>query len=436
MAKMINYKNNMKYIHVPMDKKNQIVSIGFIVKVGSRDEDSNNNGISHFLEHMLFKGTKKRNTNKLLNELDNLGTYYNAMTTYDFTLYEIHGSKKDFLKLLKIFVNLYLGANLYQKDINKERNVILEEYNMVAGDISDHLTNCLMLEIFEGSNLDLPVIGTSKNIMNFKRKDLVKYRNKFYCPANTTFITVGDIDFDIVSKYLEKNITFECNSINERMHVIPIQEMPRLNINHIDELGQAHILFGFHHNGYLHKEEYNFETKVISSLLTSGSASLLFDILRTKNPLAYNVSSYNCDLEDTSVFNIQFSVDEKICDFAIELVLKTLKKILKDGISDTQLKKIKKNHINEVNLSVGNSEIMYFYLEESLKHNFISYEDNLNKIKNLTRSRVNKAIKHIFRHDNLNLILYGNFKEKTKKKIIDHLDEWYYYSKKNWKINL
>merc|ERR1711998_61554 len=99
MAKMINYKNNMKYIHVPMDKKNQIVSIGFIVKVGSRDEDSNNNGISHFLEHMLFTGTKKRNTNKLLNELDNLGTYYNAMTTYDFTLYEIHGSKKDFLKL-------------------------------------------------------------------------------------------------------------------------------------------------------------------------------------------------------------------------------------------------------------------------------------------------------------------------------------------------
>ena len=429
MVKIINYKNNMKYIHVPTDKKNKIVSIGFIVKVGSRDEDNKNNGISHFLEHMLFKGTKKRNTSKLLNELDNLGTYYNAMTTYDFTLYEIHGDKKDFMKLLEIFVNLYLGANLYQKDINKEKKVILEEYNMVANDISEHITNSLMYEIFEGSNLDLPVIGTIENITKFKRNDLVKYRNKYYCPSNTTFITVGDVDFKKVSNYLEKNITFTCNSSNERIHILPIQEMPRLNINYVEELGQGHILFGFHHNGYLHKEEYNFETKVISSLLSSGSASLLFDLLRTKNPLAYNISTYNADLEDTSVFNIQFSVDESKCDLAIELVLTALKSILKNGISDKDLKKIKKNYLNEVNLAVGNSELMYYYLEESLKHNFISFEDNLNKMKNLTKSKVNKAIKHIFRHDNLNLILYGDFKEKTKKNIIDNLDKWYYYSK-------
>lgn len=430
MTKLINFKNKMKYIHVPTDKKNEMVSIGFIVKVGSRDEDLKNNGISHFLEHMLFKGTKKRNTSKLLNELDNLGTYYNAMTTYDFTLYEIHGNKKDFMKLLKIFVNLYLGANLYQKDINKERNVILEEFNMVAGDISEIITNKLMYEIFEGSNLDLPVIGDVDNIMNFKRNDLVKYRNKFYCPANTTFITVGDIDFKKVSEYLDKNIKFTCNQDNDRMHVIPIQKMPRLDINYIKDLGQAHILFGFHHNGYLHKEEYNFETRVISSLLTSGSASLLFDSLRTKNPLAYSVSSYNADLEDTSIFNIQFSVDETKCDTAIELVMKSLKEMLKNGITDSQLKKIKKNYLNETNLSIGNSELMYYYLEESLKNNFISFEYNLEKMKKLTKNRINKAIKHIFRFDNLNLVLYGDLKEKVKKNIINSLDEWYHYSKK------
>merc|ERR1711998_437729 len=95
--KIVSYNNGLKYLHVPF--KTKIVSIGFVVKVGSRDEEHKNNGISHFLEHMLFKGTKKRNTSKLLNELDDLGTYYNAMTTFDFTLYEIHGSKKDFLKL-------------------------------------------------------------------------------------------------------------------------------------------------------------------------------------------------------------------------------------------------------------------------------------------------------------------------------------------------
>ena len=91
--KVVSYNNGLKYIHVP--NNNDIVSIGFVIKAGSRDETASNNGISHFLEHMLFKGTKKRNTSKLLNELDDLGTYYNAMTTFDYTGYELHGDKND-----------------------------------------------------------------------------------------------------------------------------------------------------------------------------------------------------------------------------------------------------------------------------------------------------------------------------------------------------
>ena len=108
------FENGLKYIHIPT--KTDMISIGFVVKAGSRDETFRNNGISHFLEHMLFKGTKKRNTNKLLSELDKLGSSYNAMTTYDYTAYELHGNKQDTFKLIDIFVDLYLGANLYQKD--------------------------------------------------------------------------------------------------------------------------------------------------------------------------------------------------------------------------------------------------------------------------------------------------------------------------------
>ena len=92
------------------------------------------------------------------------------MTTYDYTAYELHGNKSDFMKLLDIFIDLYLGANLYQKDIEKERGVILEEYNMVTNDMDDFMLDTLMYEIFEGSSLAFPIIGTNKNIKTFQEK--------------------------------------------------------------------------------------------------------------------------------------------------------------------------------------------------------------------------------------------------------------------------
>ena len=187
-----NLKNGLTYINIP--KKNDLISVGFLVKVGSRDEDKKNNGISHFLEHMLFKGTKKRNTCELLNELDNLGTIYNALTTIDFTAYELHGDDEDKYKIIDIILDLYQGANLYQKDINKERGVILEEYNLTMYDVSDIIFNIVSEELFKGTSLELPIIGTKKNIKNFKRNDLIKFRNKYYCPSNTIFMTIGNVD--------------------------------------------------------------------------------------------------------------------------------------------------------------------------------------------------------------------------------------------------
>merc|ERR1711916_190367 len=113
-SKIYKLNNNLRYLHVPT--KTNIISAGFVVKVGSRDEDETLNGISHFLEHMLFKKTKKT-TNKLLKELDSYGAYYNAMTTHEYTSFEIHGNKNDFLKLLDILFDMYLHPKIFKKDL-------------------------------------------------------------------------------------------------------------------------------------------------------------------------------------------------------------------------------------------------------------------------------------------------------------------------------
>ena len=423
--KIINYDNGLQYIHIPT--KTDMISIGFIINAGSRDENIKNSGISHFLEHMLFKGTKKRNTNKLLSQLDNLGSYYNAMTTYDYTGYELHGNKKDLFELLDIFIDLYLGANLYQKDINKERKVILEEYNMVNNDIDEHMLDTLMYQIFEGSSLSLPIIGIKNNIKKFKKNDLVKYRNKYYCPSNTIFLTIGNIDYNKISNILYNKIKIQCNYDLTRLHIIPIQKRPRLNITNINGMGQVHISFGFHHNGYLHPNQFNLITLLISTSLTSGSSSKLFHILRTKCALAYNCSSYNTELEDTSVFIIKSSVDEKKCDLAIEKILEVLYKLIKYGIDSNELKRCKKNVINKKKLNQTNMDLIYHYMNKAIQRQGIeTLDEEIDKILKISKIKFNLACKHIFRNNNINLVIAGKISNKSKNKIIHLLDKWYY----------
>lgn len=419
------FENGLKYVHIPT--KSDMISIGFVVKAGSRDETYKNNGISHFLEHMLFKGTKKRNTNKLLEELDRLGSSYNAMTTYDYTAYELHGNKQDTFKLVDIFVDLYLGANLYQKDLEKERGVIMEEYNMVSNDMDEYIQDTLMNEIFGGSPLSFPIIGQKSNIKNFKRKDLVNYRNKFYCPRNTTFITIGNLDKKRMSDYLYDKVKKECNSDISRIHILPVQDIPRLNLTNIDGNGQVHLSLGFHHNGYLHKEEYNLESKIIATSLASGSSSKLFNVLRTKCGLAYSCTSYNMELEDTSVFIIKSAVDEKRCHIAIEKILEVLYNLVKKGLGNEELKRCKKSIINKDKLNQTHMDLMYHYVDNVIKDDYIpTPEEEQVMILNTTSNKINKACSHIFRNNNLNLVLAGKMSKFAKDKIEDLLDNWFY----------
>lgn len=419
-----NLKNGLTYINIP--KKNDLISVGFLVKVGSRDEDKKNNGISHFLEHMLFKGTKNRNTCELLNELDNLGTIYNALTTIDFTAYELHGDNEDRYKLIDIILDLYQGANLYQKDINKERGVILEEYNLTMYDVTDIIFNIISEEIFKGTSLELPIIGTKKNIKNFKRSDLVKFRNKYYCPSNTIFMTIGDVDEKKVINMINKKIKFECNNTNIRKQINFNQDKPRLNITNSDGNGQVNILIGFAHNGYNNKKEFNTEALIISNILTSGIGSILLNILRTKYGLAYGCQSDNEELEDNSLFYIRSAVDEKRCDFALEKILEELYKLHNNGVNKVDITNIKKSIKNKKNLLDNQSGDLINYLHSVMKGNKLDYKKKLDSV---DKKKVNEGIKHIFRNDNINVVVVGNVSKKATKNMIDTLNKWFHMVK-------
>ena len=426
--KLITLNNGLRYLNVPK-KKSKIISLGFIVKVGSRDENKKEYGISHFLEHMLFKTTKKRKTEKLLKDLDSHGALYNAMTTHEYTFYEIHGKAEKWKQLLDILLDLYLNPKLLKRDIDKERGVILEEYNMVQNNLDDQIYEILFDEIYGDFGIGIPIIGTTNNIKKFTRKDITNFRKLFYTFENTAFVSVGNINFNLIKDYIinkTKNIVNN-GFYNIRDNYIPIQEMPRVNFTNTEKMGQVNLLFGFVYDGYLIKRQ-DIETELLSNILTSGSSSILFNLLRTKMGVAYNCSSSSLSFEDSSIFTINCAVDENKVDIVVKKILIELMKLKIKGPTSKDMIRSKRVYENNMIFDENNySDIIGNYAEQVIKEQDILLEyDLINLPKKITSNKIKKLSNNIFRKDNLNLIVVGYIKEKLKKKIIQILDNWYY----------
>ena len=170
------------------------VSIGIFVRVGSRYENDETNGISHFLEHMMFKGTKHFPSNTLVSNLDNVGASYNAETAYESTSYYISGHKDNIDLFIKIICDIYRFPLFREDDVIVERNVVVEELNMYKDDPHDIINDMIHEKMFQNSALKYSVIGTKKNIMSFTRNDLVKFQKKYYVPDRTVIVIAGNFE--------------------------------------------------------------------------------------------------------------------------------------------------------------------------------------------------------------------------------------------------
>ena len=421
-------KNGLRFLHIP--KKSNIISLGFIVKVGSRDEDPSLNGISHFLEHMLFKKTKNRTTNNLLKELDSYGAYYNAATTYEYTAFEIHGNNKDFQKLFNILIDMYLNPKFPKKDLEIERGVIKEEYNMGLTDIDDIIFDNLFYMIFGNSGLGRPIIGTYENISSFSRSELMKYKDIFYNFLNTIFVIVGDVNQNIISDILKKSTidVKTSNFLNLRDNFTATQEIPRLKISYTEPLGQIYLLFGFRFDGYISKNKNLINEKLISHILTTGSSSKLWNLLRTKLGVAYYCTSNIYSYEDNSIFTIKSAVDENRAVEAIEKILETLYRVRRGLINDKEIKRAKRVFCNHNEMTMNNPSDLFDYYSSNVIRDFdlVSPMNICSKINNIKSTSLVSTCKNLFRKDNLNLVIMGKIKVSQKNKIIDLLDNWYY----------
>ena len=323
-------KNGVKilYEYIPYVRS---VSMGIWVKNGSRNELAAENGASHFIEHMLFKGTKTRTARDIAGITDKIGGQINAFTSRECTCFYGRVLDSHLNVLLDVLSDMFFNSRFDEDDIVNERGVIFEEIDMYDDTPDDLASERLFSSVFKGSPLSRPVLGTRKTLTAMTGEFLKDYKARHYAPQNTIIALSGsfkDSDIDAIE------------SVFSSMEKVPLKKVkpasyrPAITAKK-KRIEQNHICLGF--PGIDVNSEKRFSMQLMSSILGGGSSSRLFQSVRERAGLCYSIFSFSSGYEDTGLFTIYTALNNETEKKALTLIGDELHRFLNDGVTDDEL---------------------------------------------------------------------------------------------------
>jgi len=406
--------NGLRLITIPM-RGTKTATVLVMVGTGSKYENKNNNGISHFLEHMFFKGTSRRpDTLSIASELDKVGGEYNAFTSKEYTGYWVKVEARQIELALDVVSDMLLNSKFEAKEIEREKGVIIEELNMYRDNplmyIEDLFEECLYGDQPAGWD----TIGSKENILRFKRKDFINYLTSQYGAQNTFVCVAGNIKPDIsklINKYFLKLQEGETPAF--RLPVKENQLSPQVKL-HYKKTDQAHLSLGVRTFPIRHKDE--FILKVVSILLGGSMSSRLFIQLRERQGLAYYVRTQTEFYTDSGYLTTQAGVPIEKIEQAIKTILNEYKKLASNLVSKQELDKTKECLKGRVTLQLEASDsIANWYARSAvLRDKVLTPENFFKAINKVTVKDVQRVAKDIFINQGLNLAVIGPFKNEER----------------------
>lgn len=415
--KKIILPNKLPVLFVPI--KNTKISTALIMfKTGSRYETSENSGIAHFIEHMFFKGTKKRpNTLDLSSELDSLGGEFNAFTAKEFTGYLFKVTNNKLAKALDIASDMLFNSKFAAEEIDRERGVIIEELNMYEDNprmrIEDIFESCL----YGDTPLGRDTLGSKENLLKFEREDLINFLNKQYGAQSACIIITGAIktkDKKLVAKLFSK---LRANKQEPKELVIEKQKIPEFR--HLaKKTDQLVLSLGVRTVKINHEDE--FRLKLLSIILGGSMSSRLFINLRERSSLAYYVSTQVQFYYDCGYLTTEAGVPAEKIEEAIKIILKEYKKISKEIIPEPELQRAKDIFEGRVLLHLESTDdIAYWYGKQLVnRKKLLNPSDLVKKIKKISAKELQEVAKKYFVNKNLNLAIIGGVNEKKIKPML------------------
>ncbi len=404
--------NGLRVVLVP-EKESLTTTVLILVNSGSEYERKENNGISHFLEHMCFKGTKKRPSQLIVsNELESLGAKYNAFTSQEYTGYYAKVINEKFEYVLDIIADIYLNPLLDEKEIEKEKGPIIEEINMYEDLPNRKVEEIFLNLVYKDQPAGWPIAGTKENILKFKRDDFLNYLKEHYLANNTVLVISGNFKF----KKIEEKIwfyfkDFKKGKIIKKPKVIEKQIKPEYKIFY-KKTDQTHLILGFRAIDL--SDERKYALFLLSEILGGGISSRLFQKIRTELGAAYYIYSFADLYTDHGLFEIAAGVNNQKVKEVIEIILSECNEIIKKSVKEEELKKAKESYISHLFMSLEKSDewASFYGFQEVLNQKILNPYEIVKKIQKVDLKDIQKIAQFIFQNKKLNLALVGPLKDE------------------------
>jgi len=414
MFKKYTLKNGLRVIVAPMHETKAMTAL-VLVKVGSRYEKRKINGVSHFVEHLLFKGTKKRPTSlDISKELDGIGAEYNAFTSKDHTGYYIKANYEKAELALEMLSDMLFNSLFEAKEIERERGVIVEEINMYEDNPLMFAEDLFEQTMYGDHPLGWHIAGPKEVIKSVTREDIMKYHHYYYQPKNMLVAVAGRQDaklLNLIKKYFGQAKNKQ--TIKKFPSIVIKQKAPQLSLKFKDT-EQVQLCLGFPSYDYFDKRLY--ALYLLGVILGGSKSSRLFTSIREKKGLCYFVLAQVNVYQDTGNLMIQAGLDKSRLKEAIVEILKELKKIKRGDVTTSELRKAKDFLKGKLILDLETSDHVasWFSKQELLTDKMLTPAKQLELLEKVKLAEIKKVANELVVTKKINLSLIGPFKKKNE----------------------
>ena len=396
--------NGIKIIH--RHRAGELSHLALMVNAGMRDEKEDENGLAHFIEHLVFKGTKRRKAYHILSCLENVGGELNAFTTKEETCIHASFLKEHIDKAMDLFADVIFNSTFPENELEKEKEVILDEINSYRDTPADEIFDEFENLIYRGHQLGRNILGTIDLVENYTRADIVKFRNQHYAPDRMVLACIGNISFEAFMKLANKYFAdYQGDALPfERVPFIENKPAKRVEVrqNHL-----THVIMGG--LAYKYTDERKLKLILLNNILGGPGMNTRLNLnIREKYGFAYTIESQYNAYSDTGNYTIYMGVDPHSQDRSIELVYKELNKLMTQRLGTLQLSNAKKQLIGQVALSneSGMNDLLSMVRAGFFEEHIETLPETISKLEKITSSDLLEIANDIYDKNKVNLLIF------------------------------
>lgn len=389
------------------------VSVGLWTAIGSRYEPEHLNGASHFIEHILFKGTKRRSAEQISSEIESFGGHINAWTSEESTCFHSIARAERFEDILDVLMDMFHNSRFAQSDIIKEREVIKSEIAMYRDQPNQYIEDLINETMWQNHPLGRPITGTEKSVNNIKRTDLLLFKKKNYLSTNSAIIVAGNITHNSVLKAVKNYAGYFVKGVPPDFEPAIInKDKPTINLKTRD-VEQTHIALGFYTCS--RHSPLRYAVRVLNAIVADKMSSRLFKLLREESGLVYNIYSSPNFMEDTGDWVIFAGLDDDNLHKTLRLIVQELKKLTHKKISNKELNETKEYLIGQFELNLESTENQMNFLGEQIIgfRKLQSPDTIIDSINAVTAEDVRLVARNFIKPERANLAIISSIKDTS-----------------------